>query len=226
MSKTPIFTQLFGRSPIAPIQHHMATCESCAIELIPFIRAVSSDNWTDAEIFYRKIVDFEQEADAVKKDIRLHLPSSLFLPIPRSNLLEILHLQDQIANCAKDIGGLMVGRKMIIPAEIQSPWIEFTEVSVAAVSFAKTAMDELNDLIVTGFSGREIEFIEKILEQLHEAEHASDELQVQVRQALFEQEGSLNPVDVMFLYRVIEHIGDLADEAQTVGNRMLYLIAS
>ena len=87
-------------------------------------------------------------------------------------------------------------------------------------------MDELNDLIITGFSGREVEFIEKILTSLHEAEHRSDESQVRVRQVLFEQESELNPIEVMFLYKVIDRVGDVADNAQTVGNRMMYLIAS
>lgn len=33
------------------------------------------------------------------------------------------------------------------------------------------------------------------------------------------------PIDVMFLYRVIELIGDLADVAQRVGSRLQILLA-
>ena len=42
---------------------------------------------------------------------------------------------------------------------------------------------------------------------------------------LFEIEKELNPIDVMFLYRIIEWLGDLADNAQRVGHQMGILLA-
>ena len=80
--------------------------------------------------------------------------------------------------------------------------------------------------MTTGFSGREVEFIEKILQQLYDAEHASDLLQIELRKNLFAAERDLNPVDVIFMYRIIDQIGDIADDAQKVGNRMMRLVAS
>ena len=65
-----------------------------------------------------------------------------------------------------------------------------------------------------------------MLEELDTAEHESDILQVKLRRSLFDHEADLNSVSVIFLYRVIDKIGDIADDAQTVGNRMMYLIAS
>ena len=60
---------------------------------------------------------------------------------------------------------------------------------------------------------------------LQAAESHSDEVQVTLRQALLEQEAALNPVDVFFMYKIIDLVGDIADYAQSVGNRMMYLIA-
>ena len=46
----------------------------------------------------QKIVDeicrLESEADEIKNDIRGHLPKSIFMPVDRRDLLEILILQD------------------------------------------------------------------------------------------------------------------------------------
>jgi uncharacterized protein Yka (UPF0111/DUF47 family) len=50
-------------------------------------------------------------------------------------------------------------------------------------------------------------------------------MQVAVRSKLFELEKDLPPVDVMFIYRVIEWIGDLADLAQRVGSRLEIMLA-
>lgn len=226
MPKTPIFSKLFGPSPITPIQEHMVICEECAGELLPFFDAVFKSSWKDAEKHFDRIDELENDADEIKKNLRLGLPRSLFLPVPRHNLLEIVQVQDKIANGTKDIAGLILGRKMRIPAEVESEFKSFVAASIKAVQLAREAMDELNDLVVTGFSGQEIEFIEKILQKLHDAENESDIQQVGLRRSLFDQEGHLNPVDVVFIYRVIDQIGDVADDAQTVGNRMMYVIAN
>ena len=77
----------------------------------------------------------------------------------------------------------------------------------------------------TGFSGREIELIADLLSKLNTAEHEADEMQQKVQSVLYKMESEINPVDVIFLYRVIDWVGDIADNAQAVGNRMLNLIA-
>ncbi|MDG1234215.1 MAG: TIGR00153 family protein [Pseudomonadales bacterium] len=226
MSKTPLFSRLFGRSPISPIKEHMETCERCVLGLVPFFEAVSGADWADAEKRYRSVSDLEGDADKLKKKVRLNLPRSLFLPVSRQHLLEIVQVQDRIANGAKDIAGLMLGRKMKFPDQVNPALTEFVKASLDAVSLARKVTAQLSDLVTTGFSGREIELVEKMLEELDDAEHRSDVLQVKLRRALFDHEADLNPVSVIFLYRVIDQIGDIADDAQTVGNRMMYLIAS
>ena len=54
---------------------------------------------------------------------------------------------------------------------------------------------------------------------------ANDEQQIQIRSQLFKLESELPPVDVIFLYKIIEWIGDLADRAQKVGGRLQLLLA-
>lgn len=225
MASKPIFTKLFGRSPIAPLQEHMKVSAECAAQLLSYFESVFSEDWDAVQAEYDKIGEFEDEADRIKREIRIHLPKSLFLPVSRSDLLEMLHMQDRIANKTKDIAGLVLGRQMSIPESVRPLLKDYLEVSVSTTTFALQALEELDELIVSGFSGREIELIEKMLDSLGDVEHQSDVKQIAVRKMLMSVENKLNPIDVMFLYRIIDWIGDLADDSQTVGNRMLYLIA-
>jgi predicted phosphate transport protein (TIGR00153 family) len=225
MVKTPILAKLFGPSPVTPIQHHMSTCEQCALEIIPFFTATFKRDWPLAERHGARITELELDADKLKKQIRMNLRRSLFLPVSRNNLLEIVQIQDRIANGTKDIAGLVIGRQLELPEPLQPLLAGFVEVSISAVTLARVAMDELNDLITTGFTGQEIEFVEKILERLHAAEHDADVQQIELRRALIDYEHELDAIDVMFIYKVIDRIGDVSDDAQTVGNRMMYLMA-
>src|SRR5690606_23961298 len=104
----------------------------------------------------KKIRQLEHEADKLKKNIRLHLPNSLFMPVSRSDLLELLSMQDNIANRAKDIAGIMFGRQMVVPASLQPQMQEFVIAAVATSAQALTAINELDELLEAGFSGREV----------------------------------------------------------------------
>lgn len=216
---------MFGRSPIKPIQEHMKRSHQCAELLIPFAEAVVAGQWERAGELQQKIAAVEREADELKRSIRKQLPKSLFLPMPREDLLDLVSTQDKVANKAKDIAGLMYGRHMDIPPGIAEPILRFVRGSVAASSQAVKAIGELDELIETGFGGHEIKLVEKLIEELDALEQDTDEQQIEIRLELFKVEKSMYPVDVMFLYQVIEQIGELADRAQRVGGQLQMLLA-
>ena len=203
----------------------MAVAVDTARQLTNFFDAVINNNWTQAEKVQKQIGILENEADALKKTLRLHLPKSLFLPVPRGDLLELLTMQDKIANRAKDISGIMLGRQMSIPKIMEEPMRGFVQSAIATAEQALVAINELHDLLETGFSGRELHIVEKLIEELDALEKTSDGIEISIRASLFKLETELAPVDVMFLYKVIDWVGDLADRAQAVGSRLQLLLA-
>lgn len=219
------FASLFGRSPIGPMQKHFAKAHECAANLVPFFEAVMAEDWAKVEQVQQEMASLEHEADKLKKSVRLHLPKSLFLPVPRSDLLELLSVQDKVANRAKDIAGLMLGRQMAIPQGLQPLMRTFVQRTVDASAQALKAMNELDELLETGFGGREAALVESMVMELEQIERDTDKMQVEVRRTLFKLEKDLPPVDVMFLYQIIEWIGDVADRAERVGNRLEQLLA-
>lgn len=224
MVNSPIF-QMFARSPFMPMQEHIAKAQACAAELVPFFNAVIAEDWEAASESQQRIVTLEHEADELKRNIRQNLPSSLFLPVPRSDLLELLRMQDKIANKAKDIAGLVLGRKMSVPAPLQKGLLEFLDTALQTSEQAKTALNELDELITSGFRGHEIDLVERLLTELDRLENETDGCERNLRSALFEVERDLYPVDVMFLYQIINWIGDLANRSQQVGSRLQLLLA-
>jgi len=225
MVSTNPFTQMFARSPFKPMQEHIAKAQQCAEQLVPFFEASFADDWEKAEKYQLIIADLEHEADDIKKEIRQSLPSGLFLPVPRTDLLNLLRMQDKIANTAKDISGIMLGRKMSIPTLIQNEMIEFVKAAVKTSEQALTALNELDELIAAGFRGREVQVVEALIDKLDDLEHKTDNLERHLRHSLFKVEKELDPIDAIFLYKVISWIGDLADRAQDVGGRLQLLLA-
>lgn len=225
MSRKSYIFSMFGTSPIRPMQQHMAEVQACANELIPFFEAALAGDWERAAEVQARIAKQEGAADDLKRELRLNLPSGLMMAMSRRDLLETLTMQDRIANKAKDIAGLMLGRKMTFPREVAPLLFDFVKRCIDASAQAQTAINELDELLETGFRGREVDLVESMITRLDEIEGDTDKMQVAVRSKLFALEKELPPVEVMFIYRVIEWIGDLADLAQRVGSRLEIMLA-
>lgn len=203
----------------------MHTVVECVELLVPFFQAVIKEDWESVEVFYNSIATLESHADDQKQDIRLHLPKSLFMPINRSDLIQLLSKQDKICNTAKDIAGIMLGRKQLVPKKIATDMTAYVKSAVAVAAEAKVVIDELDELIGSGFGGREIDRINRCITKLEKAEDKNDKRQIILRAKLHDIETSLPPVDAMFMYKTIEAIGHLADRAQSAGEQIQVIIA-
>ncbi len=217
--------EMFGTSPIRPLQVHMEKVCACVQQLEPFVQAAVDGRWEVAAQLQAEIAAREQEADQLKHELRAHLPTSLLMAMDRRDVLELLAMQDKVANKAKDIAGLMLGRQMAPPAALAPLFVALVKRAVAAAMQADTAIEELDELLETGFRGAEVGQVREMLRELDRIEGDTDAMQVELRAALFKLEQELPPVDVIFLYQVIEWIGDLADRAQRVGSRLQVVLA-
>ena len=126
MANKSMLSMLFGRSPFKALQTHMRVVLECASEVKPLIEALARSDEAEVIRIKDRIFEREAKADKIKNKLRLHLPKSLFMPVERRDLLEILHLQDTIANRAQDIAELLIERKMRIPDFMEKPLIALT----------------------------------------------------------------------------------------------------
>jgi predicted phosphate transport protein (TIGR00153 family) len=213
---TNVLANIFGSSPVRPLEKHIGITFRCAKQLRGFFAAAVAGDWKKAERIRDQIDALEHEADDLKKTIRLKLPKSLFMPVPREDLLELLLVQDKIANRTKDVSGLVIGRRMQIPVDIADQFLEFQ---------ARKSVRELDELFTAGFRGAEVELVTGLIEELDAIETDTDAKQAALRAAVFQIEETLNPVDAVFMYKVIELTGEIADMAERVGRRLELLLS-
>ena len=220
-----VLANIFGASPVQPLEQHIDIAYRCAKQLRKFFAAAVSGDWDEANKVRDKIAMLEHAADDLKKEIRLHLPRSLFMPVPREDLLGLLHVQDKIANRSKDISGIVLGRRMQIPSAIAEQFLDFVDRNVDAAKQARKSVRELDELFTAGFRGAEVDLVEELLEELERIETDTDDKQAALRWALYAIEDTLNPVDAVFLYQVIELTGEIADMAERVGRHLELLLS-
>jgi len=223
--KSTVFKMFSKSSSIDLLQMHMDKVNACAQMLAPFFEATLKGDWKKADTIRLSIAKTEQEADKIKTTLRLSLPKGLFSLVPRPELLTLISMQDLIANKAEDIAGVMYGRQMQLPAELANAFSQFLQRSLDASKQANKAISELEELLVSGFSGVEVKLVRQMIKRLDKIEHDTDSMQSKLCDQLYRIEKSIPPIDVIFLYKVIEWIGELADHAQSVGGRLQLLLA-
>jgi predicted phosphate transport protein (TIGR00153 family) len=91
----------------------MEKANESAAELMTFLESVVNMDWDRATQSRKKIVDLEHDADALKAEARGLVPKSIFLSVPREDVLELVKRADEIPNTIKGISGLMIGRRTL-----------------------------------------------------------------------------------------------------------------
>jgi len=216
---------LFGRSPVRPLQQHMHAAVTCAQAVLPLFEAMVAGQREALPALRDEIDRLEHQADHLKHEIRSHLPRRLMLAIERRDLLEILDFQDSIADTAQDIAGLVDQRGMIVPGPLAEPMLELVRVVLDCCEQAQTIIDELDELVETGFAGREVGRVEEMITALSKTESDSDRRAESLARQIFSMEEELG-VGTVFWWELVNEIGNIADYAERVGNRLRLLIAS
>ncbi|MBW2290943.1 MAG: TIGR00153 family protein [Deltaproteobacteria bacterium] len=206
------------------MQEHMRVVVECAREVVPLIDSMASGDVSAVRDRRAAIDDLEHQADDIKNEIRNHLPRRLMLAMERRDMLEVLDNQDSIADVAQDIAELADQRSMQLPADLVEPFKALTLRVVAACEQAGRVIDELDQLIETGFSGRETARVEEMIAELGRIETETDDLQDHACRVLFAMESELG-VATVYWHQLILWIADMADYAERVGNRLRLLIA-
>lgn len=226
MKSTSPLSGLLRRSPFKPIQEHMRCVFSCICLLPPLFEALFDQDNDKVLHCAKQIGELESQADTIKNDFRLNMPTTLLMPVARKDLLGLISDQDRLSDICEEIGKILSYRTMEVPGELKPLIDELLEGTVEISGEAKKMIEELDELVEVGFGlGREVKKITTIIAGLRKSEHNIDDIVNRARKTLFAIEKDLNPVDVMFWYKMLELVGDISDKAENIGDRLLLFLS-
>lgn len=216
--------KLFGKSPFAPLQLHMEKVAHCITKLEALFQALFAHELSKVAELSQEISTFEHEADQTKSYIRNHLTKGLFFLMDRSDLLAILGLQDSLADKAEDIAKLLTMKEIHIPDAFQADFNAFLHKNLATVRATFSIIEELDELLETSFGGNEAEKVRQMTEKVSYLEHEADLLEAALMKRLY-TEGDALPVTTFHLWlKIFESVGDLADLAEKLADRIRMLL--
>jgi len=203
----------------------MRAVDKCVQLLDPLMDSVLAGNYPRTEQLAREISTLENAADEIKNELRDHLPRSIFLPVARQDLLDILSTQDGISDAAEDVGMIVTMRKMEVqPAlvDLLDPFVQKTLESVACYS---QVIGELDRLVEASFVGKEAERVTELIRKVGRLEHEADNAQEALSRRLFEIEDSMKPGALFMWIEIIRRLGSVANRAEKAANRLRMFLA-
>ena len=216
---------LFAKSPFKPLQAHMEKVIDC-VEMVPtLMEAVVEGDGPRIKELRKDITHAEHEADIVKNELRQNLPRTLFMPVSRADLLELLHDQDDIADGAEDAAILADLKILDVPVELRRQVIEFAEICVETARSAQQVVGKLGELLETGFTGPESDEVMKLIDVVGEQEWEADKAAFKLIKALFNWPEKLHEPDLCVWMKLLEALGDIADASEQVANHLRLMLA-
>ncbi|MHC4816396.1 MAG: DUF47 domain-containing protein [Planctomycetota bacterium] len=158
---------LFARSPFGPIQEHQHKVQECAERVATLIEAALLGDHPRVRELAKEISRLEAEADDIKIRVRDQLPRSLFMPVSRGDLLNVLAAQDSIADNAEDLGVLLSMREMEpLPKELAELLRQLTTKCIEVVRESTEVVDTLGLLVQSSFAGPEAQRVLELIDDV------------------------------------------------------------
>lgn len=226
MAVKPAISEVFSNSPLALLERHVGVCVDCVERLPLYFAEAQANRWGRASDVREEICRFEGLADELKQDVRGNLPRGLWMSVSRADLLELVRVQDKMANGVKEVSGISLGRQLAFPAAMTSEVADFIDVVVQVSRVVVKIIGATRELSRSAFGTRQTNVILDFVSQVEADERRSDEMQAALRARLKEHEAELSAVDAIFLYQLLAAIGDIADNAEKVAHRAQIIATS
>ncbi len=211
---------LFRSSPFAPLQTHMEQVAECVSDLQLLYDAYTVQDYDKIEQLAKQISKKEHMADLTKNEIRNNLPRGIFLAINRADLLDILSLQDTIADKAEDVAILFTMKKLEPIDGLDQELKTFVEKNIQSVKEVHLILKQLDELLETSFSGREAKLVTEMVDNISLIEHEVDLIQVDLLRKLFMHETEI-PYSSFYLWtNIFKTLAGLSNTAEKLANRV------
>lgn len=211
---------LFGRSPFAPLASHMEEVAVCVNLLNELFDALNKKDYERLEQVAKKIGEQEHKADLTKNNIRNHLPKNLFLAIDRGQLLEILSLQDNIADQAEDIAVLATLKQIEVIPAFREEFQLFLVKNLETFNGARKIIKELHELLESSFGGIEAEKVRSMVDEVSFKEHEVDLIQRKLLKILFASEDKLSYSSFYLWQKIFQALGAISNLSENLANRI------
>ena len=217
--------KLFGRSPFHLVQRHMNQVSKCIARMNDALDAFAEGAFDQLGPLSKEVSQLEHQADQIKDDVRNHLFRRVFMPVDRSHVLEVLSLQDEIADTAEDVCILLTMKQISIRAEFADSFRKFRDLNFETFQLAVSIIDQLDELVETGFGGAEAEKIRTIAHAVAFHEHNADVVQAELLHKIYAMDDRMSIGEFHLWMQITRTLSTVSNTSEDLADRILMTLS-
>lgn len=217
-----ILSSLFIKSPFEKLQEHADKVKKCAQLFNEATICHIDEKCKDFDMLTEEVAHLESEADAIKRNIRNHLPRGILMPVDKFQFMQYLKEQDNVLDEVEEALFWLSFRPRSISDEVSADILHLVRAVIPTI-------EKLPDLVALGsqfFKHRTDDLrtkMKSIVRHIRQDEREADVLERDIKYKIFST--IKEALDVYHLVTLVDHIGHIADHAQNASDRMRTMIA-
>lgn len=216
---------LFARSPFKPLTEHAQKVKLTVIKMDDAVKAYVDGDQLTVNRLYDEISSLEHEADTVKNNIRMELPSTLLMPVDRTDILTFLKQQDDVANSAEMVAQMLTLRAVKMNPQVKDAILKLEKSVVTTVNEHVEAVGKIVDLLDSSFSSKRVADIQEIISKVDSQKHQVDVIRRDAMKVIFDNENDLGPTGVYCLIELVKEMSWVAGHAENSSDRLRIITA-
>jgi len=223
--RAPVINTFRRKSPFSQLLEHMGKVKECIGILKDGLVNYYNGDYKGFSELAKEVSQLEHEADIIKGNIRNHLTSSVFMHVDKGRFLWALREQDAILDHAENLVEMLDMRHTKIPKELQPVFIEHCKLVMETVEAMELAVENIRDLVETGFGEIKREQTKQYIHKVHDWEYIADQKRYEMAKGIYRLEKKLDPMNVYHLLKISDWVDDIADHAENVADWLRSMIA-
>jgi len=217
------FFNMFMTSPFEGLQEHAEKVKECSWAFQQAIECYFSPKCKTFEEFRDEVAQLESEADAIKRRIRGHIPKRTMTPVSTFLIFRYLKQQDSVLDAVEDtLDWISYRSETKIPAELEKDFSLLVNAVIDPIENLVSMVAEAREYF-KNYSEKQRVVVKTIIHTLHQQEREVDKFEDIIKRKVFNME--IDAVTIIYLVRLAEIIGSIADHAQNAGDMMSAMLS-
>ena len=217
-----LLSSLFHESPFENLQRHADKAKECAQLFREAAICHVEGKLKEFDTLTDRVAKLESEADAIKRNIRNHLPRGILMPVDKFQFLQYLGEQDKVVDEVEAALYWLSFRPKGLPKGMVPDFLDLVESVVPPIE----KLAELALMATEFFRGKsrtQRKKMKSLIQDIRQHEKEADLLEQELKGLAFR---TIQDALVVFhTVRLVEIVGDIADHAQNASDRMRTMIA-
>ncbi len=214
---------LFVSSPFEGLQEHAEKVRECGWVFQQAVECYASDKCEEFEALRQEVTKLENEADAIKRRIRGHIPKGTRMPVSKFELFLYIREQDKVLDSVQDaLDWLSYRTRPTIPEDLKKDLFLLVDSVIEPIEDLSRMISEAKKYF-DSYSEKQRKIVKDIIRNLRIREHEADQMEDVLKTKLFSIEK--DPIIILHMVRLSEIIGSIADHAENAGDMMRAMIA-